>query len=144
MRPALTLAAALMLCGLSAAAAQDMMRHVDLTSPDMVAAVMTRVQVEAVLAGATSDKPADFTGRKLSGLDLSGLDLSGAVLRAARLNKTRLVGARLDRVILDQAYDISPFPRWCAIVRSISRARRERRVKQLTSRVPRSSVFYDP
>jgi len=84
MRPALTLVAALALRGLSGtAAAQDVMRHVDLTSPDMVAAEMTRPEVEAVLAAATSDKPADLTGRKLSGLDLSSLDLSGAVLRAA-------------------------------------------------------------
>jgi predicted ArsR family transcriptional regulator len=39
MRPALALAAAFALCGLSgAAAAQDMMRHIDLTSSDMVEA----------------------------------------------------------------------------------------------------------
>ena len=44
------------------AAAQDMMRHVDLSSPDMVAAEMTRAEVEATLAAATSAAPADFTG----------------------------------------------------------------------------------
>jgi uncharacterized protein YjbI with pentapeptide repeats len=71
--------------------AQDTLRHVDLASPDMVSAEMTRADVEAALA---SHQP-DFTGKKLSGLDLSGLDLSGVDLRAARLNKTKLVGANL-------------------------------------------------
>ena len=37
-----------------AARAQDMMRHLDLTSPDMVSAEMTRADVEAALA---STKP---------------------------------------------------------------------------------------
>jgi hypothetical protein len=60
------------------AAAQDMMRHIDLTSPEMTSAEMTRADVEALIAAATSDQPADFTGKKLSGLDLSGLDFSGA------------------------------------------------------------------
>ena len=86
------------------AAAQDMMRHIDLTSPEMTSAEMTRADVEAVIAAATSDQPADFTGKKLSGLDLSGLDLSGALLRAARLNRTKLNNAKLDRAILDQAW----------------------------------------
>src|SRR6476620_12451797 len=48
------------------AAAQDMMRHIDLTSPEMTSAEMTRADVEAVIAAATSDQPADFTGKKLS------------------------------------------------------------------------------
>ena len=85
------------------AAAQDMMRHVDLTSPEMTTAEMTRADVAASIAAATP-APVDFTGKKLSGLDLSGLDLSGAVLRAAKLNKTNLAGAKLDRAILDQAW----------------------------------------
>ena len=72
------------------AAAQDMMQHVDLTSPEMTSAEMSRADVEAAIAAATSAHPIDFTGKKLSGLDLSGLDLSGAVLRAAKLNKTSL------------------------------------------------------
>src|SRR5262249_38348387 len=55
------------------APAQDMMRHVDLTSPEMTSAEMTRAEVETALAAATAERPADFTGKKLSGLDLSGL-----------------------------------------------------------------------
>jgi hypothetical protein len=80
--------------------AQDMMRHLDLTSPDMVSAEMTRADVEAALASHQTD----FTGKRLSGLDLSGLDLSGVGLRGARLNKTKLIGAKLDGAILDQAW----------------------------------------
>ena len=78
------------------AAAQDMMRHIDLTSPEMTSAEMTRADVEAVIAAATSAQRADFTGKKLSGLDLSGLDLSGAVLRAAETqqNQTHQCKAR--------------------------------------------------
>ena len=60
------------------ARAQDMMRYLDLTSPDMVSAEMTRADVEAALASHQTD----FTGKRLSGLDLSGLDLSGVGLRA--------------------------------------------------------------
>src|SRR5262245_57220143 len=95
-----------MLCfGLAAAApAQDMMRYIDLSSPEMTSAEMTRGDVETALDKATGAAPADFTGKRLSGLDLSGLNLSGAILRAARLNKTKLTGARLDRAILDQAW----------------------------------------
>src|SRR5262245_24081977 len=93
---------AALLCTLSAAA-QDMMRHVDLTSPEMTSAEMTRADVEAAIAAATPARPADFTGKKLSGLDLSGLDLSGAVLRAARLNGSTLTGATLARAGLGQA-----------------------------------------
>ena len=85
---------------LTMARAQDMMRHLDITSPDMVSAEMTRADIEAALAS----HQIDFTGKRLSGLDLSGLDLSGVVLRAARLNKTNLVGSNLDRAILNQAW----------------------------------------
>src|SRR6202008_2357574 len=85
-------------------ASQDMMQHVDLTSPEMASAEMTRADVEAAIASATSLKPTDLAGKKLSGLDLSSLDLSGAILRGARLNKTKLRDAKLDRAILDQAW----------------------------------------
>ena len=78
------------------ATAQDMMRHLDLSSPDMVSAEMTRVEVEAALAMATVAAPADFTGKRLSGLDLSGLDLSRAIFRAARPEPTSpIASARL-------------------------------------------------
>src|SRR5450759_5524111 len=86
------------------ATAQDMMRGLDLSSPDMVSSEMTRGQVEAILARATAAAPADFTGKRLSSLDLSGLDLSGVIFRAARLNKTKLAGANLDHAVLDQAW----------------------------------------
>src|SRR5712672_3362353 len=85
------------------AMAQDMMRGVDLSSPDMVSAEMTRTQVETAIATAAT-APADFTGKRLSNLDLSGLDLSRAILRRAGLNKTKLAGENLDHAILDQAW----------------------------------------
>jgi hypothetical protein len=85
------------------AAAQDMMRHVDLTSPERTTAETTRADVEAKILAA-KPTPVDLTGKKLSGLDLSGLDLSHGLLRAARLNKTKLAGPKLDGAILDQAW----------------------------------------
>jgi hypothetical protein len=66
-----------------AAMAQDMMRGVDLSSPDMVSAETTRGEIEAALTAATVAAPADFTGKKLSSRDLSGLDLSVFALRAS-------------------------------------------------------------
>ena len=97
MRPVSTaaLAAALLAALPVATLGQDMMRHVNLSSPAMTEAELTRAQVEARLAAATADKPADFTNASLNGLDLSALDLSGAVFRAARLNKANLKGANL-------------------------------------------------
>ena len=67
-----------------------MMAHVDLSSPRMSQAEMTREQVEAI-----SSRPAArsaCTDKSLNGLDLSGLDLTGADLRWARLNKAVLEG----------------------------------------------------
>src|SRR5258708_14235836 len=102
-------AAALGLGLLAATAqAQNMMRNVDLSSPDMVSAETTRAEVEAALATATVAAPADFTGKRLSGLDLSRLNLSAAIFRPARLNKTKLVGAKLDIPVLDQAWLLEP------------------------------------
>ena len=43
------------------AMAQDMIRGVDLSSPDMVPAEITRGDIEAALATATLAAPADFT-----------------------------------------------------------------------------------
>src|SRR5215813_10172566 len=88
----------------AAARAQDMIRHIDLSSPEMTSAEFTRKDVETALGNATGTAPADFAGKKMSGLDLSGLNLSGAILRAARLNKTKLNRARLDNAVLDQAW----------------------------------------
>src|ERR1700756_2857765 len=85
------------------ATAQDMMRGVDLSSPDRVRAKMPRPRVEPAIATAPA-APADFTGKRLSNLDLSGLDLSRAIFRSARLNKTRLAGANLEHAVLDQAW----------------------------------------
>src|SRR6478672_7604289 len=45
--------------------AQDLMRNLDLTSPDMTTAEKTRADVEKALASHDTD----FNGKKLSGLD---------------------------------------------------------------------------
>ncbi len=87
-----------------AAYAQDAMRGLDLTSPDMTTAEMSRAQVEAALKVPPGGHGADVTGKRLSGLDLSGLDFSGANLRAARFNRANLSHARLDGATLDQAW----------------------------------------
>ena len=79
--------------------AQDMMRGVDLSSPDMTMSEMSRADVEALLA---KGRPRDFSAKRLSGLDLSGLDLSGVNLRAARLNAAPISPApNLDGATLD-------------------------------------------
>jgi uncharacterized protein YjbI with pentapeptide repeats len=80
---ALGSAAALALAFVGPVRAQDLMRNLDLTSPDVTSAEMTRAEVETALASHETD----FTGKKLSGLDLSGLNLSGVQFREARLNK---------------------------------------------------------
>ena len=51
---------------------QDMMRHVDLSSPMFSSAGMTRAEVEASLKVAPAGM--DFSDKSLNGLDLSGLD----------------------------------------------------------------------
>ena len=86
---------------MSPAAAQT---GVDLDSPAMTEAEMTRADVEAKLAAATPAAPANFERAKLNGLDLGSLDFSGANLRAARLNGASLAGARLDGADLGQAW----------------------------------------
>ncbi len=82
------------------ALAQDMLRYLDLNSPAMTQAEMTRAEVEAQIQAARG-KPLDLSGKRLSGLDLSGLDFSRADLRAARLNNANLTKARLDGAALD-------------------------------------------
>ena len=61
--------------------AQDVMSHVDLSSPMFASAEMTRAEVAAMLKA--SPGGADFSGKSLNGLDLSGLDFTNANFRAA-------------------------------------------------------------
>lgn len=83
--------------------AQGVMDHVDLQSPEMTEAEMTREEVIALLSRA-SGQPADLSSRRLSRLDLRGVDFKGANLRWARLNGTDLRGANLSAAILDSAW----------------------------------------
>ena len=80
----------LLLPGLLAgpAAAQGMMQHVDLASPRMSEAEMTREDVEALLAEASPDHPADLADKSLNGLDLSGLDGPSSKSVLSALNAT--------------------------------------------------------
>lgn len=96
--------AALMLAASLAGPGQAQMSGVDMALPKMTEAQLTRTNVEARLAAATPDAPADFTRLWLNGLDLSGLDFSGAILRATALNGADLSGARLDGAVLSQAW----------------------------------------
>ena len=83
------------------AVAQDMLRYVDLNSPDMSTSEMTRDEVDAALKaqpqGGADQHAADLQGKRLSRLDLSGLDFSASNLRLAKLNRTNLKGAHFDR-----------------------------------------------
>lgn len=78
--------------------ARSALDGVDLSSPAMTEAELSRVDVEAMIAVGT---PVDLTRRQLNGVDLSGLNIEGAVLRAARLNKVNLSGAELNGAVLD-------------------------------------------
>ncbi len=84
--------------------AQSAVQGVDLSSPEMTEAELTREQVVEQLSAAFRQNPADFTGKRLSGLDLSRIDFKGAILRSARLNNTNLSNANLADAILDQAW----------------------------------------
>jgi len=84
--------------------AQDLLDQVDLNTPDMTEAQITRDEVVAILEAATENSPADFTKFRLSGLDLSGLDFKRADMRWARLNHTNLSGAKMSGVNLDLAW----------------------------------------
>jgi uncharacterized protein YjbI with pentapeptide repeats len=105
MTSALSACALTVFLGLAGAAqGQDMLSLVDLSSPAMTQAELSRDQVLAKVQAASPQQPADFAGTSLNGLDLSGLDLSGANFRAARLNNVNLTGAKLKGAILDQAW----------------------------------------
>ena len=80
-----------------------MMGHVDLQSPEMTEAEMTREDVIALLSS-PSGEPADLSSRRLSQLDLREVDFKGANLRWARLNGADLRGANLSRATLDSAW----------------------------------------
>jgi uncharacterized protein YjbI with pentapeptide repeats len=84
-------------------AEQDMLLSVDLTTPNMAQAEMSRADIEAMIDRA-SGTPLDLSDKRLSGLDLSGLDLRGANLRLSRLNKTVLRDTDLSGANLDQAW----------------------------------------
>src|ERR1700733_9234239 len=90
------------------AVSQDLLRYVDLNSPEMSTSEMTRAEVDELLKAAPQgpgdQRSADLEGKRLSHLDLSGLDFSGSNLRLARFNRTDLRGARFDRAILNQAW----------------------------------------
>lgn len=74
--------------------AQNTMQGVDLNSPMMTTAEMSRQEVAAAIEAAAAGAPVNVSGRRLSGLDLSGLDLSRAVLRGA-IRRVRKDVARL-------------------------------------------------
>ena len=103
LRGLLTVGAVLVLWS-GAAPAQSVLDGVNLQSPAMTEAEMTRDDVLAAIRSA--DGPPDFTRKKLNGIDLSGIDFRGAILRAARLNGTNLAGANLDGAILSQGWFI--------------------------------------
>ena len=91
-----TLLLGLLLAAGFPALAQDPLDQIDLDSPAMSEAELTRQQVEALIEEARSAGNAvDLSRRHLSGLDLSGLDLRDANLRWARFNRSNLQGADL-------------------------------------------------
>jgi len=59
------------------------------------AADLSAQEVRAILAAATSDKPADLSGKSLEYLDLSNLDFKRANLLGATLFGAKLDGANL-------------------------------------------------
>ena len=83
---------------------QSVMDHVDLSSPEMTEAEMTRDQVLAMVDAFGPGVVVDLKERRLSGLDLSGINLERADLRWARLNRTDLSGANLRGARLDLAW----------------------------------------
>ena len=74
------------------AVSQDMLRNIDLNSPEMSTSEMTRAEVDELLKAAPQgpgdQRSADLQGKRLSHLDLSGLDFSASNLRLVKLNRT--------------------------------------------------------
>ena len=98
----LSVVLAVLLTGI-AAAEQDLLLGVDMTTPAMTRAETSRAAIEDLIAKA-GGQPIDLSDKSLSGLDLSGLDLRGANLRTARLNKAKLRGTDLSGADLAQAW----------------------------------------
>src|SRR5260370_37931975 len=69
------------------AVSQDLLRYVDLNSPEMSTSEMTRTEGDALLKaaaqGPADQRSADLEGQRLSHLDLSGLYFYGSNLRLA-------------------------------------------------------------
>src|ERR1700743_1777412 len=90
------------------AVSQDLLRYVDLNSPEMSTSDMTRAEVnellKAVPQGPGDQRSADLEGKRLSHLDLSGLAVPCRNRRRAKLNRPDLKGARCDRAILSRAW----------------------------------------
>ena len=82
----------------------------------LLAADLTRAEVQSMLAAPPPGKSASFAGRSLkdlnladldfTGADLSGADLSAVDLRRAKLVGAKLVGARLPNAQLNFAWII--------------------------------------
>lgn len=85
-------------------AGQDVMDHVDMSSPEMTESELTREELLTMLARASADEPIDLSSKRLSGLDLSNIDFKAANLRWARLNSADLRGANLSNTVLDSAW----------------------------------------
>ena len=86
------------------AAQGGMMAHVDLRSPKMSEAELSRDEVMAILEGAPADRRSALADKSLNGLDLSALDFSGMDLSRARFNRANLKGAVLRGTTLDLAW----------------------------------------
>src|SRR5438876_11391824 len=72
------------------AASQDMLRYVDLNSPDMSTSEMTRDEVDAALKaqpqGGADQRASDLQGKRLLRLEPSVLDFSARTLLLATRN----------------------------------------------------------
>ena len=90
-----------MVAFLGPTSAQDLIDLVDMSTPEMTEAQLTRAEVVAILEQATEESPADFTKHRLSGLDLSGLNFKRADMRWVRLNNSNLSGSIMTGVNLD-------------------------------------------
>src|SRR5258708_12663431 len=89
------------------AVSQDLLRYVDLNSPEMSTAEMTRDEVDALLKaapqGPADQRSANLEGKRLSHLDLSGLDFSASNLPLATFNRTTPNAPPSHRPILTHA-----------------------------------------